>query len=72
MTDQPPPVRVTCTHCHGTGITSRTKRRGECEARWWDMTSEPYKEWTCGRPLTPGQQYCAEHARQIAWLAGRQ
>jgi hypothetical protein len=63
---QPPPVKTVCHHCDGTGTRSRTVRpHGECTATWWDMTGHPFQEWTCGRPLRPGQtQYCSEHQRQ--------
>jgi hypothetical protein len=70
---QPPPVRVACPHCHGTGVIPRpVKRRGECTAVWWDLSTEPYTQWTCGRPLLPGQtRYCNEHERQAAWAEQR-
>jgi hypothetical protein len=66
----PPPIRSTCSYCQGTGIRTRQPRgNGECRAVWWDMTSEPFTEWTCGRPLAPGARHCLEHERQIAFLA---
>ena len=72
FTPEVPPVRVTCGHCHGTGIRERPPRSGECKAPWWDMSSEPFTEWTCGRPLLPGARYCPEHERQMALLAQRE
>jgi len=33
------------------------------------MTSEPFQEWTCGRPVSRGERYCPEHQRQLAALA---
>lgn len=67
-----PPVRATCGHCHGTGVRIRKPRGGECRARWWDMTSEPFTEWTCGRPIPRSQTYCPEHERQAAYLQASQ
>lgn len=67
-----PPVRSICSYCHGTGVRTRKPRgQGECRATWWDMTSEPFTEWTCGRPVTFKAEYCPEHERQIALLAQR-
>ena len=67
-----PPVRSTCSYCQGTGVRTRQPRGGgECRATWWDMTSEPFTEWTCGRPLSPGMRHCPEHERQLALLAQR-
>lgn len=68
-----PPVRKTCSHCNGTGFVERAVDRFQCQAPWWDMTSEPFKEWTCGRPVDryewkQGRRYCREHERQIAAL----
>lgn len=65
-----PPVRSACSYCNGTGVRTRKLRgSGECPARWWDMTSEPFTEWTCGRPVSRGERYCPEHERQLAALA---
>ncbi len=69
-TPEVPPVRVTCSRCHGDGYVARKPpSSGECQARWWDMTVEPFQEWTCGRPVARGERYCPEHQRQLAALA---
>ncbi len=69
FTPEVPPVRVPCSRCHGDGYVARKPpSSGACQARWWDMTNEPFTEWTCGRPVPRGERYCPEHQRQLAAL----